>query len=168
MRVLGIGLYQELLASAVARLRNQPSAGRPRATLSLGAIGTIPNDYVSDAAIRLSLHAKLLRASSVNDVDALEEEFDDRFGQPPEEVRLLLRTIRLQLAAGRVGFAKLEGGPKAMAITLSPEMPAKRAAELTKKCGAIHRDGRLIFEISRNAGIEQLEFFERITALVSR
>nr|CAD6597033.1 DEAD/DEAH box helicase [Rhizobium sp. TCK] len=75
--------------------------------------------------MRPNLYARLLRASAPNEMDDLEEEFEDRFGELPQEVALLLRTTRLQLAAARLGFARLEAGPEALAITLTHEAPAK-------------------------------------------
>ena len=168
IKVLGIGLYQKLLAGAVARLRKQSSLRTAHAVLNIGVTGTIPCDYVSDAAVRLNLYAKLLRADSARQIDDLEEEFEDRFGRPPDDVTLLLRTTRLQTAAARVGFAKLEGGPKAMAITLSAKTPSKLISKMTKKTGAVHRDGRLIFETAHKAGEDQLRFFERIIASAYR
>jgi len=149
-------------------LRKQSSLRTHRAVLNIGVTGTIPCDYVSDAAVRLNLYAKLLRADSTRQIDDLEEEFEDRFGRPPDDVTLLLRTSRLQLAASQVGFAKLEGGPKAMAITLSAKTPSKVISKMTKKTGAVYRDDRLIFETAHRAGEDQLRFFERIVASASR
>jgi transcription-repair coupling factor (superfamily II helicase) len=161
MRVVGIGLYQKLLASAVARTRKQPSSTHHRAILNLGQAGTIPADYVSDAAVRLNLYANQLRATTVSEIDDMEEEFEDRFGEPPREVTLLLRMTRLQLAAGRLGFAKLEGGPKALAITLTGAT-SKKAIALTKKAGAVRREDRLIVELSNGTFEKQLQLFERL------
>ncbi|WP_313903801.1 DEAD/DEAH box helicase [Rhizobium leguminosarum] len=168
MKVIGIGLYQKLLAGAVARLRKQPVGTPLRAIVNLGVAGTIPSDYVSDPAVRLNLYAKLLRASTLSEMDDLEEEFEDRFGELPQDVLLLLRTTRLQLAAGRLGIAKLEAGPKALAMTLTPKTPAKVIAALTKKAGAVRRVDRLIFEASNMTGEEQLLFFERVVPAANR
>jgi transcription-repair coupling factor (superfamily II helicase) len=162
MKVIGIGLYQKLLAGAVARLRKQPSSTQQRTILSLGLAGTIPTDYVSDPAVRLNLYAKLLRASALREMDDLEEEFEDRFGEPPQDVLLLFRTTRLQLVAGRLGIAKLEAGPKALGMTLTAKTPAKVTAAFIKKARAVRREDRLIFEASHQNGDEQLNFFERL------
>ncbi len=162
MKTIGIGLYQELLAGAVAKLRKQPLATQQRAILNLGVAGTIPADYVSDPAVRLNLYARLLRASTLSDVDDLEEEFEDRFGELPHDVLLLLRTTRLQLIAGRIGIAKLEAGPKALAMTVTVKTPAKVISALIGKTGAVQREGRLIFQASSQSGDEQLHSFEQI------
>jgi transcription-repair coupling factor (superfamily II helicase) len=168
MKAIGVGLYQKLLVRAVAKLRKQPLAIRHRAILNVGLTGTIPEDYVPDPAVRLNLYAKLLRASAPRDMDDLEEEFEDRFGEPPEDVLLLLRATRLQLAAGRLGIARLDAGPKASAMTITAKTPAKVVSAFVKKAGAIRREDRLVFEHAGVTGVKQLEFFERLVAAVGR
>ena len=160
MKVIGIGLYQKLLAEAVAKLRKEPYVNLQRTTLHLGVTGTIPVSYVSDPAVRLDLYAKLLRASALSEIEDLEEEFEDRFGEPPQEVLLLFRMTRLQLIAGRLGIARLEAGPKALAMTLTAKAPARAIAHITKKAGAVRREDRLIFETSTQTGNERLRYFE--------
>jgi transcription-repair coupling factor (superfamily II helicase) len=161
MKTIGIGLYQKLLAGAVARLRWQPSGVQQRAVVNLGEVGTIPSNYVSDPAVRLNLYAKLLRASAVGDLNDLENEFEDRFGDAPHDLLLLLRTTKLQLIAGGLGIAKLEAGPKALAITLTKNASAKLVAASTK-AGAVRREDRLIFEASSLAGEDPSHFFDRV------
>ncbi len=167
MKAIGTGLYQKLLAGAVAKLRRQTSATQQRATLSLGLASTIPADYVSDPAVRLNLYAKLLRASAPKELDDLEEEFEDRFGEPPQDVTLLLRTTRLQLVAGRFGIAKLDAGPKALAMTFVAKTPAKVVAVIMRETGAVQRDDRLIFEHASKTGAERLQFFESLLASIA-
>ena len=164
MRVIGVGLYQKLLAGAVAELGKKSSPFPQQTILQLDTAATIPANYVSDPATRLNLYAKLSRASSLLEIDDLKEEFEDRFGELPSEVLILLRTSRVQLSAARLGIAKLEAGPKALALTFTPKTPAKLLAHLTKKAGAVQRDDRLIFQVSSDTGEKQLEQFEQILA----
>ncbi len=159
MKILGIGFYQKLLAGAVAKLRKQPSSLFERTVVNIGATGKIPPNYVPDAAIRLNLYAKQMRATCASEIDDLEEEFDDRFGELPQDVALLLRITRLQLAAGRLHIARIEGGPKGLAITLTPRTPAKLVAALLKQSGAFRREERVIFDVAGNACQEDLLSF---------
>jgi transcription-repair coupling factor (superfamily II helicase) len=168
IKTIGIGLYQKLLAGAVAKLRKQPSATKQRAVLNIGLSNTIPVDYVTDPAVRLNLYARLLQATASKELDDLDEELEDRFGEPPQDVSLLLRTTKLALTAGSMGIAKLEAGPKAFAITLAAKAPVKIASKLMKMTGVIRRDGRVVFERGSVAGEEPLHFFEQLVALSGR
>lgn len=164
MRVVGTGLYQTMLAGAVAKLRKQSIKVFHRPVLHLGIAGVIPADYVADPSVRLNLYAKLLRASTLREINDLEEEFEDRFGNPPHDATRLLRRQRLQLAAGRLGITKVEAGPKAVAVTVTNATPARVIATLLKSGGGVRRDDRIIFEVTPGSADEQLSFFERIFA----
>jgi transcription-repair coupling factor (superfamily II helicase) len=168
MRVIGTGLYQTMLARAVAKMRKQSPTAFHRPVLHLGIAGVIPADYVADPSVRLNLYAKLLRSSALREINDLEEEFEDRFGNPPQDVTRLLRRQRLQLAAGKLGITKVEAGPKAVAITVTSATPARVIATLIKSSGGFRRDDRIIFEVTARTGDEQLSFFERIFASLSR
>lgn len=168
VRAMGIGLYQNLLERALNCIRKEKARIADRAVVNVGATGSIPKDYVSDAAVRLNLHARLLRALSVKEIDGLEEEFEDRFGELPEEVSILLRLHRLQIAAGRLGMSKLDAGPKALAVAFTSGTPPKVIATLVEKTGTILREGRLIIEQSTATGLERLAFFEGFLKRMSR
>ncbi|MGC4411035.1 DEAD/DEAH box helicase [Rhizobium sp. ST-5] len=165
IKAIGIGLYQTLLAEAVAKLGKSGRKIQERSLLNLGGSGTIPADYVSDPALRLNLYAKLLRANSAEQLDELEEEFSDRFGEAPPAVELLIRTTRLQLLGGQLGIVKLDAGPKALALTLRNKASVKFWASLCKTQGAVLEDTRLLFPAAVATGEEPLDFFERIVAL---
>lgn len=168
LKVLGTGLYQKLLADAVAKLRKQPSGLLQRPVLHLEMSGTIPADYVSDSTVRLNLYARLLRTSKVSEVDDLAEEFEDRFGEPPQDALRLLRTTKLQIAAGRLSITKLEAGPKALALTVTRKTPAKVINAIVEKAGVVRREDRLIISNSCDSGDEQLDFFEHIISTARR
>ncbi|MGF9567751.1 DEAD/DEAH box helicase [Neorhizobium sp. BT27B] len=164
MRVIGTGLYQTMLAGAVAKLRKQSHKAFHRPVFHLGIAGVIPADYVADPSVRLNLYARLLRASTLQEINDLEEEFEDRFGNPPHDATRLLRRQRLQLTAGRLGITKVEAGPKAVAVTVTSATPARVTATLLKSGGGVRRDDRIIFEVAPGSADEQLSFFERIFA----
>ena len=49
----------------------------------------IPDDYISDTDIRLSLYQKLTGITTVEQTDELAKELNDRFGPLPTEVQEL-------------------------------------------------------------------------------
>ncbi|WP_018899597.1 DEAD/DEAH box helicase [Rhizobium sp. 2MFCol3.1] len=166
MRVIGTGLYHRLLEAALATVNGKETADTVRATLNIGVSGGIPSDYISDPEVRLDLHARLLRAASVKEVDNLEEEFDDRFGQPPMEVVTLLRLARVKITAGRIGISQLDAGPKALALSLTPRVSAKTIAKFVGM-GGLHKNERLVFEGEATGSTEGIEFIERLLGIHS-
>ncbi len=165
IKAIGIGLYQRLLEQALLGLHGQKALDHRHSIVNLGVSGSIPRDYVSDPAVRFNFHVRLLHAASIEQVDDLEEEFEDRFGDPPEDVLILLRLTRLQIAAARFGFARLEAGPKALAVTLTPKTPAKAVTTLLKNVGSTRHDDRVVFERATQTGAERVSFFEKLLSL---
>ncbi len=162
MKVLGVSLYQKLLERAIGSHREDGAETSTHASVNLGVAGTIPAEYVPDATVRLNLYARLLKTSSPAEVDELAEEFEDRFGDLPEEVSVLLRITKLQIAAARFRISKLDAGPRALAITFAPRPLLKVVKLLAAKGPCARREDRLVFEQPTETGEERMAFFETL------
>lgn len=117
MRMIGASLYQRLLDRAirVARGEAPPDAALP--VLQLGESGAIPADHVPDPVTRINLYARLARLETIGELDAFEEELEDRFGALPPALVTLLAQARLQRLARDAGVRHVGAGPKAIALT---------------------------------------------------
>jgi transcription-repair coupling factor (superfamily II helicase) len=107
---VGFSLYTRLLAEAVEAQRAK-QAGKPEAkksplpppTIDLPLPAFIPEEYVADIETRLSLYQKMARVDKEEQIDGLAQEFGDRFGKLPVEVKNLLYALRIKLLAARAG-----------------------------------------------------------------
>ncbi|HEX7976795.1 MAG TPA: transcription-repair coupling factor, partial [Anaerolineales bacterium] len=121
---VGFHLYTRLLAEAVRRLRSErglPAASGtvkgllaltaqlPLVTVELPLASSIPTEYVPDKEVRLGLYRRMAGILNLNEVDALAEEFKDRFGPPPETVLNLLYQLKVKLLAEKAGLASISG-----------------------------------------------------------
>jgi transcription-repair coupling factor (superfamily II helicase) len=116
---VGFHLYTRLLAEAVRRLRkpgetslplHPPTTSTeslPQVNVDLPLPASIPAEYVPDKNMRLRLYRRLANTHSQQDIDALEEEFNDRFGLPPEQVRNLFFQLKVKLLAEKAGLATI-------------------------------------------------------------
>jgi transcription-repair coupling factor (superfamily II helicase) len=115
---VGFHLYTRLLASAVQRLRGgnklpagsilrQASPQAASANIDLPLPASLPADYVPDKEARLGLYRRLANLQTQSQLDALGEEFQDRFGPPPEAVRNLLFQLKIKLLADQAGLASI-------------------------------------------------------------
>jgi transcription-repair coupling factor (superfamily II helicase) len=164
MKLIGISLYQKLLERSVKASQKQTAIAEQATVLNLGINGTIPPEYVSDGAVRLNLYARLFQATADGQVDAFAEEFEDRFGELPEEVTVLFRLTKLRIAATRLGITKLDGGPVAIAISFAGKPLQKTIKLLTRFRKAEVRDSRLIFEHETESGLDRVVFVENLIA----
>ena len=160
MKVIGVSLYQRLLERAVGAERKDTMVDVSAVVLNLGIAGSIPEEYVNDAAMRLNFYARLLRAASDAEIDGFAEEFEDRFGELPDEVAILLRLAKLKIAAKAFGICQLDGGPRGMAASFFRKPTQKAMRQLSARYAAVQRDERLVFEKTTKTARERLEFFE--------
>ncbi|MEL6061763.1 DEAD/DEAH box helicase [Methylobacterium sp. DCY52] len=141
-KLVGLGLYQHLLQLALTAAKG----GRAEdwsPEIELGLPSRIPEDYVPEPEIRLSLYTRLLRLREAEAIDALAGEVEDRFGAAPASMRALFDLARLRAACCELGVARLRGGPQGVAADLRPDRPLP-ALPVTD--GVILREGRVVWK----------------------
>jgi transcription-repair coupling factor (superfamily II helicase) len=116
INLIGTDLYRRLLGRALARARGEEPEPEWTPDINLGASAFIPQDYVPEPEVRLNLHARLARLASLDEVEAFSEELEDRFGPPPDTVDGLLVRAQTAIFCREMGIAKVEAGPKGIAI----------------------------------------------------
>ncbi|MBI4181285.1 MAG: hypothetical protein HY528_05075 [Chloroflexi bacterium] len=113
---VGFNLYCQLLAQAVeeqkAKLTGSPVAKLkasplPAPSIALPLPAFIPEEYVADLTTRLGLYQKLMKLENVEQVTPLEQEFSDRFGPPPQEVKNLLYAVKIITLAAKAGIESI-------------------------------------------------------------
>jgi len=141
-KLVGLGLYQHLLQLALTAAKGE-RAEDWSPEIELGLPSRIPEDYVPEPEIRLSLHTRLLRLREPEAIEALAGEVEDRFGTAPAPVLALFDLARLRAACCELGVARLRGGPQGVAADLRPDrpLPAMAAAE-----GIVLRAGRVVWK----------------------
>jgi transcription-repair coupling factor (superfamily II helicase) len=119
VQMIGLGLYQRLLTQALRAAAGMQSDPDWTPQLNLGVSGLIPEQYVPDTGVRISLYARLARLTGLEEVTQFAEEVEDRFGPLPEEVTTLIDLARVSIRAREAGVTRLDAGPKAVALTLA-------------------------------------------------
>ncbi len=121
IREVGIELYQHMLEEAIASLKAEgmgeayvSSDWTPQISLGLSVL--IPESYVADLGLRLSLYKRLSNLVTREEIDFFAIELRDRFGPLPAEVKNLLEVIYLKSLSRQANIDKVEGGPKGILI----------------------------------------------------
>ena len=120
IKEVGFELYQQMLEEAVANLKAgiaEPVADRWSPQITIGMPVLIPEDYVSDLAVRLALYRRLAEIEEPGDIDSFAAELVDRFGSLPDEVRHLLDTVAIKALCRRANVAKIDAGPKGAVLS---------------------------------------------------
>jgi transcription-repair coupling factor (superfamily II helicase) len=123
IREVGLELYQQMLQDAIFKLKNPNEEEEdhisdeysPQINIDLPVM--LPDHYIADLNLRLSLYRHLAEFKSSDEVDIFAVELIDRFGKYPIEVEYLLSIIKLKIKSKKINIDKIDAGPKA--ITLS-------------------------------------------------
>ena len=127
IREIGVELYQQMLEDAVNDLKELAGKGEGAADrgwspqINTGAAVLIPEDYVPDLHVRLSLYRRLSDAEKSGDREALAAEMIDRFGPLPPEAGQLLKVVAIKGLCREANVAKIDVGPKGAVVTFRNE-----------------------------------------------
>ncbi len=117
---VGFDLYCRMIEEAVKALRGEEITETFLPAADLPVDAHLPCGYVPDDRQRLDLYKRIAAARTHADVQAIEEEIQDRFGPPPAPVRNLLELIRLRVDAAAVGIESIAAKEDHLTVVLAP------------------------------------------------
>ncbi|WP_442872867.1 transcription-repair coupling factor [Aurantimonas sp. C2-3-R2] len=119
VKEVGFELYQQMLEEAVAEMKGEEleSDGQWSPQIALGTAVMIPEGYVPDLQLRMTLYRRLADLSDAREIDAFGAELIDRFGPLPAEVEHLLKVVFIKSLCRKANIEKLDAGPKGIVIT---------------------------------------------------
>ncbi|HYC98352.1 transcription-repair coupling factor [Brevundimonas sp.] len=178
IREVGVELYQQMLEDAVAELRQAGEGGGAvdrgwSPAINVGAAVLIPEDYVPDLNVRLSLYRRLSDAENSESREALAAELIDRFGPLPDEAKQLLRIVGIKANCKTASIERIDIGPKGAVLTLrNNEFPNPMGlVGLIQKNHAFWKlrpDQKIVVKGDWDTPAERLKVAERITTDLAR
>jgi transcription-repair coupling factor (superfamily II helicase) len=129
MQEVGFNLFTEMLNRAVAHLKQGKAIDTVDLTQPLGISTEInlrtpallPDAYCPDVHERLTLYKRLANCESGEEIDTLQEELIDRFGELPLQGQSLLATHRLRILVKPLCIQKLDASADQILIQFGPE-----------------------------------------------
>ena len=120
IKEVGYELYQQMLEDAVTALKaglEEPAEEAWSPNITMGAPVTIPEDYVSDLTLRLSLYRRLSTMDTDEDIETFAAEMIDRFGPMPPEVQQLMKLMSIKAMCRKAHVEKVDAGPKGVIVS---------------------------------------------------
>jgi transcription-repair coupling factor (superfamily II helicase) len=96
----------------------------------------IPDRYVPDLQLRMSLYRRLADLVDAGEIDAFGAELIDRFGKLPDEVEHLLKIVFIKTLCRRANVEKVDAGPKGAVVSFRNNIfanPAGLIADIGKQ-----------------------------------
>ena len=178
IREIGVELYQQMLEDAVNELRARAGAEEVAdrgwsPQINTGAAVLIPEDYVPDLNVRLSLYRRLSDAEKSADREALAAELIDRFGPLPPEAGQLLKVVAIKGLCREANVAKIDVGPKGAVVTFRNDdfkNPAALVGFIAKNQVAwrIRPDHKVVVKGEWETPKQRLDAAEKVLAELAR
>ena len=116
IQAIGFTLYLEMLDRAVNAIRSgaKPdleAALHQSVEVNLHIPALIPDDYLPDVNMRLTLYKRLSNCQTKEQLHELQVEMIDRFGLLPDQVKALFQLAELRQLGEQLGLKKIEAGP---------------------------------------------------------
>ncbi len=107
IHAVGFDLYMEMLEKAVAELKGEEIEEEFEPSINMKVNAFIPEYYVEDITIRLSLYRKIASSKNLDALDSIASEIEDRFGKIPFELRCLLNIMNLKILSRQLLIKKI-------------------------------------------------------------
>ena len=140
---VGFDLFCQMLEEAVHELRGEVVVHEVDTEMSFDVEALIPEDYVSEVGVRLSLYKRLAGAVDEAHVSDIAVEMEDRFGPPPEPARRLVQLMSLKTELRRLKVLGCEATSRSVTLHLREDTPLD-----PRKITELVRDKRSPYRLS--------------------
>lgn len=125
---VGFSLYTEMLKRAVKALQSgkEVDLAQPldvASEINLHAPTLLPDAYCSDIQERLTLYKRMANCEDNDELQLIQEELIDRFGEMPSQTQALMETHRLRIAAKPLGIIKIDASDTRIHLQFEPNPP---------------------------------------------
>jgi transcription-repair coupling factor (superfamily II helicase) len=150
---VGFELFCKMLEDATHELRGEAVMHDVDPDLNFDVEALLPDDYIDEVGVRLTLYKRLSSAGDEAEVSELSREMEDRFGPPPLAARRLVELMRLKTELRRLRAVGCEASAKSATLHLLQDTPLdpQKISALVAGKKSLYRlspDGRL----TRRAG----------------
>jgi len=108
IEAVGFDMYMTLLEGTIRELKGEDLEDDRRATVNLKIDLHVDQDYIPDMNQRLSAYRRMASARTLDEVDRLLAELQDRYGPMSASVLNLAQHARVRVVADRIGIESLE------------------------------------------------------------
>jgi transcription-repair coupling factor (superfamily II helicase) len=108
MDTIGFDLYMEMLQEAIQEIQGQEIPKVDDTQIELKLTAFIPADYIPDLEQKMDAYRTVARTHSKKELQQIEEDWRDRYGEIPSAARQLLQVVELKQIAKPLGFSRIK------------------------------------------------------------
>lgn len=107
MMMIGYELYCKLLEETVKEIQGETFVKLGEVLIEIETNAYIPNYYIKDEVVKIEIYKKIASISSKQEMDEIEDELIDRFGDIPKEVYNLMQIAYIKALSERMGISRV-------------------------------------------------------------
>lgn len=107
MAAVGFDLYCQLLQKAISEMKGEDITEIVLPVVDLPIDAFIPQYYMPNEAHRILFYKKLAAVNNLTELQSVQDEIEDRFGDPPRSVWNMLAVLRLRLRSLEIGISSI-------------------------------------------------------------
>ncbi|WP_235529370.1 transcription-repair coupling factor [Nocardioides sp. Soil774] len=128
---VGFDLYVRLVGEAVADFKGGGEEEAAEVRIELPVDAHLPHDYIPSERLRLEIYKRLAEVRTDADVDEVNAELLDRYGNPPQVVQSLLAVARFRARCRQTGVGEVTVAGKY--VRFAPvDLPESRVVRLQR------------------------------------
>ena len=147
---VGFDLYSQMLKEAIETRKGDISLGEcPQLEIDVEVDAYIPDKYIADGNQKIEMYKRFRSLTSIEELEELQAEIIDRFGEYPDEVSYLLQIAEMKVYSQLSGVELIKQVKQDVTIQLSePEsnnIDMKKIIQISNKYGQMvgfGQDGR--------------------------
>lgn len=137
---VGFDLYSQMLKEAIEERKGSIEEVKPKTVeIDLDIDAYIPDSYIADGQQKIEMYKRFRAISDLEEIQELQDEMIDRFGEYPDEVKYLLQIAEMKVFALQLGIESIKQAKEEVTILLSEESSAnvdgQRVFQLTNQYG---------------------------------
>lgn len=177
MIAVGFDLYCKLLGESVAELQGKQVSADADTQIDINVTAFIPEDYIPDAEHRIIEYKRLADVRSERELIVLTDEWRDRFGPIPSEVKSLAQIVKLRLIASKASVQSIKPdmvGLRMMVayrlnqwLPIQNKLPKHLAQRTTYKPGSPGALGPTPYILVKSEGLEPIEQLNLLEELLT-
>ncbi len=140
---VGFDLYSQMLKEAIEeRKGDQEKPAEATFEVDIEVDAYIPDDYIKDGHQKIEMYKRFRSLGSLPEIEELQEEMLDRFGEYPEEVDYLFLISEMKIYAKNTDLESIKQDKKTVSISMSPE--GTRKIDGSKVFDLCNKHGRAV------------------------
>jgi transcription-repair coupling factor (superfamily II helicase) len=134
---VGYDMYIRLLDEAIAGLHEEKPEEAPEPYLELEYSGFIPDSYIQEPMEKMAVYKKISSITIPQELDRVQQEVEDRFGPPPDEVQSIFSIAEIRIICRRLFISSLKERKGVVTVEFSrlSNLSVERVLQLIRESG---------------------------------